>query len=127
MPNISLYNTEGTFVPDNLIADEAIAQTLKGITIASGQGVVKRGSVLGIITASGKGKLAAKASVDGSQIAKFVVAEDVDSTSADVVAQCYQSGSFNRKALIFAAGNTASDHEDSLRQYSIFLKDNIAY
>jgi hypothetical protein len=127
MPNISLYNTEGTSVPDNLISNDSIEQTLKGITILTGQGILKRGSVLGIITASVKGKLVAKASVDGSQVAKYILADDVDTTADDVVAQCYESGSFNRKALIFAAANTAADHEDSLRQYGIFLSDNIAY
>ena len=101
MPNISLYNTEGTFVPDNLIANGSIDQTLKGITVLTGQGILKRGSVLGIITAGAKGKLVAKASVDGSQVAKYILADDID--------------------------NTAADHEDSLRQYGIFLSENIAY
>ncbi|MDF2891238.1 MAG: bacteriophage lambda head decoration protein [Clostridia bacterium] len=123
---MKMYEEIGTFAPDNLIAGENVPIQLNGITILAGQGVLKRGSVIGIITASGKGKHVAKASVDGSEIAKFILADDVD-TTADVVAQCYQSGLFNREALIFPAANTAADHEDSLRQYGIFLKDNIAY
>ncbi|HCJ57501.1 MAG TPA: head decoration protein [Clostridiaceae bacterium] len=117
----------GTFTPDNLIAGENVPLLVKAVTIVTGQGVLNRGSVLGIISASNKGKLAAKASADGSQVAKYILAEDVDASSVDVVAQCYESGLFNRKALIFAADNTAADHEDSLRQYGIFLKDNIVY
>lgn len=127
MPDISLYNTEGTFVPDNLIADGSVVQTLKGITVLTGQGILTRGSVLGIITTGGKGALVAKAAVDGSEVAKFILADTIDTTSADVVAQCYQSGQFNRDALVFAADNTVADHEDSLRQYGIFLSNNIAY
>lgn len=123
---MSGYGIIGNSVPDNLIAGEKVPIQVKGITILAGQGILKRGSVIGIISASGKGKLAAKASVDGSQVAKYILADDVD-TTADVVAQCYESGLFNRKALIFAAVNTAADHEDSLRQYGIFLDDNIAY
>lgn len=99
---------------------------IKGITILAGQGVLKRGSVIGIVTVGGKGLLADKAAIDGSKDAKFILADDVD-TTADVVAQCYQSGLFDREVLIFAAGNSAADHKDSLRLYGIFLKDNIAY
>ncbi len=123
---MELYSEIGTYAPDNLIAGENVPVQVKGITILAGQGVLKRGSVLGIITASGKGLLVDKAAIDGSNDAKFILADDTD-TTADVVAQCYQSGLFNREALIFAAVNTAADHEDSLRQYGIFLKDNIAY
>lgn len=122
-----LYNIEGTFTPDNLIAGNEADTSIKAVTILAGQGVLNRGSVIGIITASGKGKLVAKASVDGSQAAKFILADTVDTTAADVVAQCYQSGQFNRDALTFAADNTAADHEDNLRLYGILLKDNIAY
>lgn len=121
------YEVIGNSVPDNLIAGENVPFLLKGITILTGQGILTRGSVIGIVDADGKGKLAAKAAVDGSKVAKYILADDVDTTAADVVAQCYSSGLFNRKALVFAADNTAADHEDSLRQYGIFLKDNIAY
>jgi len=121
------YSVIGTSPVDNLIAGNEVDFNLKGVTILAGQGILERGSVLGIITAGGKGKLVAKASVDGSQAAKFILADTVDTTSEDVVAQCYQSGQFNREALIFAADNTAADHEDNLRVYGILLKDNIAY
>jgi len=116
----------GSTTPDNLIVGCQVPILVKGVTILAGQGVLVRGSVLGIITAGGKGKLVAKASIDGSQVAKFVLADTVD-TTADVVAQCYEAGEFNRKALTFAAANTAADHEDSLRNYGIFLNDSLAY
>ena len=121
-----MYEVVGSYTPDKLIAGDKVPTQVKGVMIAAGQGVLKRGSVIGIIDADGKGKLAAKAAVDGSKVAKYILADDVDTTSA-VVAQCYESGLFNRQALIFAAGNTAADHEDNLRQYGIFLNDNIAY
>jgi len=120
--NISI----GSTTPDNLIVGCKVPILVKGLTILAGQGTLVRGSVIGIITASNKGKLVAKASVDGSQVAKFILADAVD-TTADVVAQCYESGEFNRKALTFAAANTAADHEDSLRNYGIFLNDSLSY
>lgn len=118
------YEVIGTMAPDNLIAGANVPVLVQGVTIAK-SGVLKRGSVLGVVTASGKAVLANKSANDGSQVAKYILADDVDAAEADVVAQCYVSGLFNRKALIFAEGNTAADHEDSLRQYGIFLKDNI--
>lgn len=127
MTNQSLYNVEGTFVPDNLVSGSGVYETIKAVNVLAGQGILTRGSVIGIITTGGKGKLVAKASIDGSQVAKFILADTIDTTSGDVVAQCYASGSFNRKALTFAAANTVADHEDNLRIYKIFLKDNIAY
>lgn len=127
MSKQSLYSVIDTQTPDNLIADLEETTSIEGITILTGQGTLARGSVLGIITASGKGKMAAKANSDGSQVAKYILADDVDTAAEDVVAQCYRKGSFNRQALVFAAGNTAADHEDSLRQYGIFLKDNLPY
>lgn len=122
----NLYNEIGSITPDNLVIGTNVPVLLKGITLAAGQGILMRGCVIGVITADGKGKLAAKASADGSEKAKFILADDVD-TTADVVAQVYESGEFNRKALVFAAGNTAADHEDTLRTYGIFLNDSIAY
>lgn len=120
------YEVIGTSTPDNLIAGENVPIQVKGVTILK-SGAIKRGSVLGIVTASGKAVLADKDAVDGSKDAKYILADDVDTTAADVVAQCYVSGLFNREALIFAEDNTAADHEDNLRQYGIFLKDNIEY
>lgn len=121
------YSVIGTSTPDNLIAGNEVDMSFKAVTVLTGQGVLARGSVLGIVTAGGKGKLVAKASVDGSQVAKFILADTIDTTASDIVAQCYQSGQFNRDALIFAAGNTAAEHEDNLRIYGILLKDNIGY
>ena len=71
----------------------------KPITIASGAGVLTKGTVLGKITASGKYKAYTNANSDGSEVAKLILAEDVDATSADVNAVAYASGHFNSAAL----------------------------
>lgn len=122
-----LYTQIGSITPDNLVVGDQSNIIFKGVTILTGQGVLTRGSVIGIITASGKGKLCDKASVDGSEVAKFILADDIDTTSADVVAQCYQSGQFNRDSLTFGGASTPANHEDELRKYGIFLKDTISY
>lgn len=56
------------------------------VTIASGEGVLKAGSVLGKITASGKYGWYDNAASDGTQAAAAVLFSDVDATSADVKA-----------------------------------------
>ncbi|PKL00059.1 MAG: head decoration protein [Tenericutes bacterium HGW-Tenericutes-1] len=118
----SLYGEVGSIEYDNLVAGNNVPLLVKGVVVAAGQGVLKKGSVLGIVTATSKGLFCAAASVDGSQEAKFVLADDVDATE-EVVALCYQSGELNRGALIFDSTDTAEMHEDELRKNGIFLKD----
>lgn len=122
-----LFNEIGSITPDNLIVGDKIPILLKGVTLSANQGILLRGSMIGIVTASGKGKLCDSTSSDGSQIADAILTDDVDTTDADAVAQCYQSGMFNRQALIFGGNDTASQHEAKLREKGIFLKDNIEY
>jgi cellulase/cellobiase CelA1 len=121
----NLYEQTGSYEPDNLIIGTTINSALKGVTLASGQGVLSRGTVIGIVTASGLGKVCDKASADGSEVASFILADEVDTTDASVVAQCYQSGEFNRGALVFGGTDTPADHEDELRTVNIILKDAV--
>jgi len=118
-----LYGELGNKEFDNLVAGNKVPILYKGVVVAQGQGVLERGSVLGIVEATDKGLLCVAASVDGSQEAKYVLAETVDTTAEDVNAQCYQSGELNRGALIFGSTDTADMHEDELRKNGIFLRD----
>ncbi|MDI3534818.1 MAG: hypothetical protein PWQ82_1183 [Thermosediminibacterales bacterium] len=121
------YEVTGSVNPDKLIAGHEIPLLTTGVLLASGQGVLERGSVIEIVTADGKGKLCDSAAADGSQVAKYILAEDVDTTGGDVMAVCYKSGVFNRNALIFGGTDTADVHEDELRDVNIYLKDEISY
>lgn len=114
----------GTQTPDNLIAGPEFPLLTTLVTLASGQGTLKRGSVIGIITTGGKGKLVDKASTDGSQVAKFILCDDAD-TTADVKAVVYKTGLFNRQALTFGGESTADDHEAELRDLGIHLKEEL--
>lgn len=60
--------------------------SLDAITIASGAGILKIGTVLGKITASGKYVLHNNAGADGSENAAAILAEAVDATAADMQA-----------------------------------------
>jgi len=100
---------------------------IKSVTLKQGSGVLKRGTVIGIITATKKGVIVNSANADGSQTANCILTDDVDTTAADVVTTAYASGTFNRAALIFGGTDTADTHETRLRELGIFLKENIAY
>jgi hypothetical protein len=56
------------------------------VTIASGAGNLKTGTVLGLITASGKYKRHVNGASDGTQTAVAILLSPADATSADVKA-----------------------------------------
>lgn len=92
-------------------------------TIASGAGVLKRGTVLGQITANKKFVKALAASDDGSQTVKEILAVDVDATASDVTAPTYVSGEFDKNKLIYGAGITADAAAEALEGTTLFLTD----
>ncbi|MDO6355288.1 head decoration protein [Caloramator sp. CAR-1] len=127
----NLYSKIEEVRSDNLIADSIVPVLVKGITLEKGQGVLKRGTVLGIVTATGLAKVVDSSKTDGTENADCILADDVDtgdgSATTDFPAQAYISGCFNRNALIFGGTDTVEKHETRLRELGIFLKDNIAY
>ena len=92
-----------------------------GVIIASGAGVLKRGTVLGQETASGKYKTADSTKDDGSQVGSAVLMHDVDATSTDVKTEAYISGMFNKEKLIFGGSDDASKQENNLRIHNIYM------
>lgn len=115
------------FSYDNLFAGTLHPVDTKSVKLKSGQGVLKRGTVLGIITTGILAVAVDSSHVDGSQTADSILTDDVDTTAGDVVTTAYATGEFNRNALIFGGTDTADDHETRLRELGIFLKSNIAY
>lgn len=109
--------------PDDLHAGVEVPLLTKGVNLDAGQGELVRGSVIGIVTADGKGMLVDKVATNGSEVAKYVLATDVDTTAGEVMAVCYQSGLFHRGALVFGGDSTADDHADELRAVGIYLRD----
>lgn len=124
---MDLYQNADTYTPDNLFANLDVTALTKAVTLAGAQGVVKRGTVLGIVTATGLAVPVDNAQADGSEVADCILVEDVDTTDGDIVAEAYRTGHFNRQALIFGGDDTAADHEGTLRKLGIYLSDNISY
>jgi len=111
-----------TYKPDNLIADNAQPIHKGTVTVASGEGELKRGSVL---TRNGSDKFVITASTlrVGGYLPEVVLAEDVNATDADTVADVYTSGDLKEDALIVAAGYSLSDADKAdLKKNGIYVK-----
>ena len=112
---------------DELIGGTAIAAMTANVTIAqlSTAAVLKRGTLLGVVTASGKYAVVDSSVSTGEQVASVVLAQDVAvGTESDIVATVYTRGLFNRSKLIVKqASDNASKHEAELRKVGIYLTD----
>ena len=116
------FTNQGDYTPDNLLAGE-YPRIERLVTIAAGADLAK-GAVLGRITASGKFKLSASASSDGSQTPDAILAEKASASGADVQAVVYFSGEFNENALTLGAGHTLDAVRLTLKAKSIYLRAN---
>lgn len=117
--------TTESYTPDNLLAGSNDNYAALPIVVASGSGVLARGTVLGKITASGKYKLVNSANTDGSQTADVILTETIDATSADITTSGYVQGEFDQNALTFGGTDTADTHRATLRSKGIILRNSV--
>lgn len=109
---------------DNLINDINIPLSEKSVKVKKSATELKRGTVLGIVKATGLAVPVDSSKTDGSEVADCILAIDI-TPETDVFVPAYSSGQFNRQALIFGGSDTADKHETKLRELGIFLKDNV--
>lgn len=116
MPPIENYDPNGIIAGDHPLPHQPV-------TLLSGQNL-KRGAVLGQITASKKFVLSLTASADGSQTPKAILAVDTDASEADAVGPAYFEGQFAQEELTFGTGHTAVTVEAAFRAEAapIYLK-----
>ena len=119
------FRTEGTYVPDALVAGNSHLLVGRKVTIASGA-TLKRGALLGKVTTGGKYVLSASASNDGSQTPDLILAEDVNASAGDVSALAYARGDFNARALTLGVGHTVASITEGLRAKGITLLPTVA-
>ena len=114
-----------TYSPDELIAGPfpIITQT---VTLAQAAGALKRGRVLGVVTASGKYLLSASAASDGSQTPSAILVADSDATAGDIAVPVYFAGDFNFHSLTLGTGHTQASITGSLRDASIFIHTSLS-
>lgn len=130
MPNLFDGNY-GESPVDNLFYDTNHPKDVKSVVLKAGQGILLRGTVLGLATADGLAVEVDSTKSDGTQLADSILTDIVDTgavgAQANVVTTAYSSGSFNRQALIFGGSDTADKHETRLRTLGIFIKDTHPY
>lgn len=117
----------GEYIPDNLFNDTSIPVLTKSVILKPGQGVLIRGTILGIESESGQAVIVNSASANGSGKADCILTDDIDTGTTDpVTTTAYNSGMFNRNALIVGGTDTVETHEKELRSLGIFMKDNLS-
>lgn len=127
-----MSNPLDTFSYDQLHGGDNVKPVTQPITVVSGSGVLKRGTVLGMITSGRKRTGCSSAASDGSQLCESILCEDIDATSADVVTTSYEAGEFIEGALIWPHTPDTADtvvssvvNRDRLRDQGIYLHTNV--
>lgn len=120
---MNLYQKREEFKPDNLLNDISVPTIEKYVKIKKSATPTLRGTVLAVGTDGYA--VAVDSAKEGVKEPKYVLAYDVDSSTADAGAVAFSTGLFNRKALIFGGADDASKHEEALRALGIHMKDNI--
>lgn len=119
----------GSLTYDNLVSSSDFPLKVDTVTIKADSVTdltLKKGSVLGIITASGLATLCDSTSVDGSQVPHCILAEDVFvPKTEDTTVHAYMTGVFNPAALTFGGTDDADKHKHALNRVNIYLKQMV--
>lgn len=119
----------GSLTYDNLVSSSDFPLKVDTVTIKSAADVdltLKKGSVLGIITASGLASLCDSTAEDGSQVPHCVLAEDIFvPKTEDTIVHVYMTGVFNPDSLIFGGTDKADMHKHALNRVNIYLKQMV--
>lgn len=118
--NLSVTSESVTY-DDLFVTGSGFPVVVDYVTIASGNNY-KRGTVLGIVTASEKAVAVDSTKETGEGSAYAILASDTDATAADIVAPVYLTGEYNGNALIFGGTDTVATHKVALRKIGIFVK-----
>lgn len=124
-----LNETIATVEYENLFYSADVAVTTGGVTIASGQGKLKRGTILAkgedgkcVILGTTITKDEGSSATTETPVADCILCDDVDATSSDVGAVAYLSGHFNIDALGVKTGYTLKESDkDALRTKNILI------
>lgn len=130
---IAAATDAGTFSvvdPDGVRLDDAkvgvaYANNHIGFTINDGSTDFTAGAkfTIAVTAGSGKLKLLDKTAVDGSQNPAGVLYEACDASGGDKPCVKYDTGIFNRNALVFADGTVYGDVAEAFRARGVFLRD----
>lgn len=136
---MKMFEQIGEFTPDSLIVSDDFPILKAGIGLKAGQGVLKRGSLImkntdgagyiaGFTVTVTDTEAAAGTSSDAEMKIFGILTDDTD-TGTDAAAEnipavCYQTGAFNRAAVIVSGeGATVDTYEDDMKTVSLFLRN----
>lgn len=133
---MQMFQKTGEFQPDSLIVSPDYPILTEGVGLKAGQGVLKRGSLIlkdadkagyiaGAEESAGEGGDTEKASIGrkvfGILTDDFDTGEDA--SAGNVPATVYQTGEFNRAAvLVSGEGAAVETYEDEMRDAGIYLR-----
>jgi hypothetical protein len=131
-----LYKDLGAITQDNLIAGPRFPIQHKGVQLASGQGLLKRGTVLAILANGTVVTVDSSHTVEVNEkdvpdrnMPDCILTEDVDTGSAaggnPIDAVAYSAGYFIRGSLIFGGSDTWETHEREMRKLNMHLSASI--
>ena len=87
--------------------------------------VVSRGALVGRLTSTGKWQ-----TPDFDDVANFsdfgIAAEDIDSTSGEVISTVYCEGEFAESGVTFPYSHTADDWRETLAGHGIYLRSTMS-
>ena len=122
------FKKEDEFIPDKLFAGLVIPVLTGFAEIESGQGLLKRGTLIGK-GSNGKYYILGSSVTENSKTVEIVpygiLTDDIDTTKGKINAAVYLSGIFNRSAVYLAEGADISDYEYECRKLSIYFEDTI--
>lgn len=108
---------------DNLFAGTQVQPVVADeVVIASGQGVLVRGTAIGV---NADGKYEIVDSGGGVTEVSAILAETVDATNEDRPAPAYFTGEFNKNAIVFGGSDTVDTYIEQARSRGIFFKDTV--
>ncbi|MDC9607048.1 head decoration protein [Xenorhabdus griffiniae] len=114
---------QSVYVPDQLIAGQL--QLVTDTATIAKSGILKRGTVLGQITATREYVFSKKSATDGSQIPCAILVDDVDTTDGSASGGVYLMGEFNQNRIIYDESWKLPELTTELRKLSIFLRDSV--
>lgn len=119
--NNPFCNGDTVHDPNGLLVTNQGAVTFS-IVIAAGSGQLARGTVLGLVAASGKFVPCDKSATDGSANPAGVLVYGVDATTNDAQASAFVAGHFNGEALVLGPGWTLREVADAMSRRHLMVR-----
>lgn len=116
---LALFKTDA-YIPDELVSGNPGLLLNEPAILLAGQNL-KRGALLGKITASGKFVLSTSAAVDGSQVPVGILVDDTNASAGDKATIIYTRGDFTDDSVTYGIGHAIASVSAGLKAKGICL------